>query len=420
MLLGLAALAVIVGVLNGCGGGRDYGRGAQAGSDQPLVASIVSRVDSLGLDAPSVRVVVPFRSLVFQKVADEYRAGILVQVVARRDEEQVGGGVDRAEVRLPTDQDTRGHGELSCVVPLVITGDAEVDLEVTVTGWQTSRIWRRLLTYSPRAVIGMPIYFRHVTWNLPAADATAPLLGLDIDTLHATIDLGRTQSPEPWPAEGVELVFRIKPISAEGDLVNRIRVTAADVGPAGLKVPVHLGADQIPFGRAELHLELTAELDADRAVLPDEAARRFVNLQLQWRDERQWRQQVTWLDGLVPEPEQDRLSELALLERPAAWDTVWAQLAREEATEVREAQRAHLLRIIEADDRFGRFGRGSLSDRGRVLIRYAEPTRIDRHAGDAAREQQWEVWYYSGLGLRFTFVDQHGLGDYRLQETREY
>ena len=110
------------------------------------------------------------------------------------------------------------------------------------------------------------------------------------------------------------------------------------------------------------------------------------------------------------------ISEIA----PAAWDTVWAQLAREEAIPVREAQRAHLLRIIEADDRFGRFGRGSLSDRGRVLIRYAEPTRFDRHAGDSAREQQWEVWYYSGLGLRFTFVDRHGLGDYRLQETREY
>ncbi len=416
----MAVLAVQGGLLAGCGGSQEYGRGASAGADQPLTASVVSRVDSLGLDVPSVRIAVPFRSLVFQKIDGDYRAGILVQVVARRDAEQVGGGVDRAEVRVPTDQDTRGHGELNCVVPLVIRGDAEVDLEVTVTGWHTSRIWRRHLTYSPRAVMGLPLYFRRFTWNLPAADASTPLLGLDIDTLHAAIDLGRTPVPERWPAADVELVFRIKPTSAEGDLVNRLVITADDVGPTGLSVPIRLGADQIPFGRAVLQLELTAELAAGRAVLPDAAPQRFVNLQLQWRDDRQWRQQVTWLTGLVPQPERDRLSELPLPERSAAWDTAWTQLARQEGTPVREAQRAHLLRIIEADDRFGRFGRGSLSDRGGVLIRYGEPTRIDRHAGDSAREEQWEVWYYPALGLRFTFVDRHGLGDYRLQETREY
>lgn len=415
-----SGLVVIGGVLAGCGGGRGFGSGGEAGSDRPLDAEVVSRVDSLGLDRPTVRVTVPYGSLVFQAVAEGYRAGILVQVVARRGDEQVGGGVGRAAVTVPSEAATRDAGELVCSVPLVISAKDAIDLEVTVTGWRTSRVWRRLLAYSPRELAGLPLYFRGFTWNLPAADAVAPLLGLDIDTLRAVIDLGRLHRTVAWPPGGLTLVFRIKPAAASGDRVNRLVISANDVGPDGLTVPVNLGADQIPFGSAELNMELASGPAADADVLATAEPRSFVNLRPEWHDDREWRQQVAWLAGSITEAEQEQLGELPAAARPAVWDSLWADIGSDTGVTAVEAQRVHLLRIITADERFGRFGRGSQSDRGRILIRYGEPTRVDRHAGDRADEQQWEVWYYAGLRLRFTFVDQHGLGDFRLQETREY
>ena len=86
----------------------------------------------------------------------------------------------------------------------------------------------------------------------------------------------------------------------------------------------------------------------------------------------------------------------------------------------REAQRIHLLRIVGADRRYGRFGRGSLSDRGRVFIRYGEPDRVEQIDDASVRESRWEIWYYSQLGLRFSFLDQHGMSDFQLHETQRY
>jgi hypothetical protein len=74
-----------------------------------------------------------------------------------------------------------------------------------------------------------------------------------------------------------------------------------------------------------------------------------------------------------------------------------------------------LRRIVEADDRFGGDGRGAETDRGRTLIRWGEPARIDSYADPRAAGAVWEVWDYPERGRRLYFFDAHGLGDYRLR-----
>ncbi|MBS1902349.1 MAG: GWxTD domain-containing protein [Bacteroidetes bacterium] len=56
---------------------------------------------------------------------------------------------------------------------------------------------------------------------------------------------------------------------------------------------------------------------------------------------------------------------------------------------------------------------GWRSDRGRMYIIYGEPTSIDRNTYSAG-QKPYELWTYYDLNLRFYFVDQFLMNDYRL------
>ena len=75
----------------------------------------------------------------------------------------------------------------------------------------------------------------------------------------------------------------------------------------------------------------------------------------------------------------------------------------------------HLLRIVDADARYGGFGRGALSDRGRVFIRWGEPDRVETARDARLPGASWEIWIYEDEQRRFHFHDAHGMGDFRLR-----
>lgn len=72
------------------------------------------------------------------------------------------------------------------------------------------------------------------------------------------------------------------------------------------------------------------------------------------------------------------------------------------------------------DDEFGTYSLfGWQTDRGRILIVYGKPDRIENHienfrSGPAANSLPYQVWYYSALNLRFVFVDELRNGNYEL------
>lgn len=57
---------------------------------------------------------------------------------------------------------------------------------------------------------------------------------------------------------------------------------------------------------------------------------------------------------------------------------------------------------------------GIYSDRGRIYIKYGEPSDIERVYSD--KNQITEIWKYEQLNLEFVFVDKTGFGNYRLQQ----
>lgn len=76
----------------------------------------------------------------------------------------------------------------------------------------------------------------------------------------------------------------------------------------------------------------------------------------------------------------------------------------------------YLQRVLNADQRFRALGRpGWRTDRGRVLMLYADPDEIERFPS-SQDTKPYETWHYYSIenGVDFIFVDRSGFGDYTL------
>lgn len=76
----------------------------------------------------------------------------------------------------------------------------------------------------------------------------------------------------------------------------------------------------------------------------------------------------------------------------------------------------YLQRISTANQRFRSLGKdGWRTDRGRVLVLYAEPDEVERHSS-SQEGKPYEVWRYNSIenGVEFVFVDRTGFSDYVL------
>ncbi|MEX0736999.1 MAG: GWxTD domain-containing protein, partial [Bacteroidota bacterium] len=77
---------------------------------------------------------------------------------------------------------------------------------------------------------------------------------------------------------------------------------------------------------------------------------------------------------------------------------------------------AYLHRITVANQRYTAMGReGWRSDRGRILVLYAEPDEIER-VPSSDQSKPYEIWHFYAIenGVDFVFVDRSGFGDYIL------
>ncbi|MBU8932422.1 MAG: GWxTD domain-containing protein [candidate division Zixibacteria bacterium] len=103
-------------------------------------------------------------------------------------------------------------------------------------------------------------------------------------------------------------------------------------------------------------------------------------------------------------------------ERLLAFNEFWASRDPNPSTAINELKVRFYHRINVADQRFSLMGRkGWRTDRGRILVEYGEPDQIDDYpfAMDRYPYQSWH-YFEQGPYRKFTFVDEHDNGDYRL------
>ncbi len=94
----------------------------------------------------------------------------------------------------------------------------------------------------------------------------------------------------------------------------------------------------------------------------------------------------------------------------------WKNRDNVPGTKQNEYFQAYLKRISEANQKYGSFNKaGWKTDRGRVLLKYGEPSEIDRFPNQTDTKP-YEVWRYNDLegGVIFVFADLTGFSDYQL------
>lgn len=379
-------------------------------------AYVTTRADTTGRLVPVVRVEVPYRSLVFVRDGESYVADLRVEVTAWREGQQAGGGVGSGRARVTGYPATRTQARLFVEVPLVVRGEGPVQLEVASVVPHSARRWRQQLELSPRAVAMMPVAILAAEVQPAAGSDGAHVVTAGDDSVTVTVRL--RESGAAWPTDGVRVILTFD--GAGRAQPERLAVSVAP-SPTGddPTVSQRWPAAQFPFGRTALTLELEAR-EGDRVErLPYGPRRELLVLRVPLQDDRAWRQHVGWLAGLVCGAAIDSLRELDVDHRPAAWADVWTQIGAATGNEPLLAQTSHLRRIADADDRFGQFGRGALSDRGRALIRHGEPQSVEQTLDDLSRTGVWEVWLYPARNLRLVFYDANAINDFRLVEVRQ-
>jgi GWxTD domain-containing protein len=412
-LLAIGGSLLLSSVMSGCGPGRPPRSLADGPGQSPLQVFVTTQIDSSGNEYPAVEVSLPYKSLVFRREGEFYRTSLTAMVVALHKSDRVGGGVGRAEVQVADYAETKSAARLGCVVPVHLRQVGELELAITVQIGETSRQWQRSVLYKPPAVASLPVLASEYRWNLAATGDWA-VLGIGQDSLRVRITLSPRPATESWPEGDVKLVASV------GRVVNDRarefqRPLDSSLGQDGsLSTRFAWAARDLPFGENNLYLNLrlgSAEQPEDHELAPP---RTFLNLRVPWWEDREWRRHVAWLEGILSAEGRDRLERLPAAERLSAWREVWQQSAALGDETPTLLEQKHMLRIVAADAKFSVFGRGAMSDRGRVYIRQGPPDQVDTGAADLAPDGHWEVWYYFRARMRYTFYDPQGVGDFHL------
>lgn len=376
--------------------------------DQLLEAWVSVRPDADGRLEPRVEVTVPRRALVFHRKDDLFVSRLDVAVTAVRGPEQVGGGVGHAAVSVTSLAETRSEAAVSVTVPLQVRGTAPVQLIVRAQVPQTVRAWTRELSLVPAALRSAPVVIATV-------DARGAIdLGLASEAVHLDVMLLRAAGTTDWPAGGVQLHGEV--LDAEQRRHRSPLEHVADApGPDGARRTLSWAAADLPFGRLELQAALHWEAAGETLELAHRPALALVNYHVSLIDDEAWSQHLDWLDGQLTAAVRDSLRTVPVPARTAAWQELWTRLAAATREPVAASQRRHLDRIVTADARYGGFGRGALSDRGRVFVRWGDPDVVETVIDPRLPGAIWEIWLYEDTGRRFHFHDAHGMGDFRLR-----
>ena len=79
-----------------------------------------------------------------------------------------------------------------------------------------------------------------------------------------------------------------------------------------------------------------------------------------------------------------------------------------------EDMEQYYFRVAYANERYTRLrDAGWNTDRGEVYIRFGAPDFVEEHPFNYGTDP-YQIWYYTGQGRRFIFVDQSRLGDFQL------
>ena len=359
-------------------------------------------------------------------------------------------GPQRIMVKL---EDLNTHRRGLTTIGRKVSDYAKVEGDIEAPGPQAGRDLSDLeFVWHEGPVAGPSAFLRGDRTVLPNPER---LYGLFESDLRACF-VARGTDERPW-----RWIARV--LDREGRLVAQRESTAA--ASRWLNAGTTLDLTQEPAGGYDLEVKAWQEGDSGALL-------RRGHFSVAWRRDswlRNPRDVEDTVHFLLSADEEDAFALLHPGEQERYLDDFWRARDPSPGTAENEALNTFLERVRYANRNFGRagIGQGLFSDMGRTYIRYGPPGEIyrqvlpagdetlrsvvsalalteDRPVGDVTRPglggdiRPWEVWIYEGdiplppdadprVGvdgqrkrrLVFLFVDEQGLGDYRLRYSTE-
>lgn len=425
--LALALLALALPLLS-CSGRSRPALEWEGGGRRWFDAEVLSGFDAEGRPAATLTVSVPWRSLVFFREAEGYRAGFTVRAIQRRDGEALRAEQWSAQLTASSYEETRGGRSERRTWPLRLLeggeGPLELRIVVEVEGTQRQAARRIVVRPAARGEGGVALaelqLYRLEDPFAAAGDSTLAVAPgqppdparFDPTPAGSVFDLA---SGPPW------LLVRSYDLAPDPPAARRatVRVREPEASapryehtlelPRGEGVEVarlwRLPPSALAFG--ENILEVEVEGAGQRDV-------RLVNRGLEPADDRSWRAIVDQLEPIAGNDELRRLRELPPDRRAEGFATFWRRRDPAPQTVRNERLEEHYRRVSIARRRYrDGFEDGARSDRGRVFIRHGEPDLVE----ELSRSDgfgNYELWGYQDQGWRYWFYDSDGLGRFRL------
>lgn len=101
------------------------------------------------------------------------------------------------------------------------------------------------------------------------------------------------------------------------------------------------------------------------------------------------------------------------VEQLTRFNDFWRKRDPTPGTDRNEKMEEYYYRINYANRQYGQSSEGWKTDRGQVVVLFGEPDHVERHPY-SYNTKPYEVWYYHRIGRQYIFIDETGLGDYRL------
>lgn len=180
-------------------------------------------------------------------------------------------------------------------------------------------------------------------------------------------------------------------------------------------------ADSLGMGEWELNFsqlmagdyQVSISSVSETGELVDEKSRSFhIEISPFVADE-SFGEMVDELQYIASAEEVKRLKEAKPEAREREWNSFWQEKDPTPSTEINEFKEEYYRRIDYANTHYGGLQKGWRTDRGKAYIVYGPPDEVERHPYEL-NSMPYEIWYYYSEGLRFIFVDEHGIGNYRL------
>jgi GWxTD domain-containing protein len=117
---------------------------------------------------------------------------------------------------------------------------------------------------------------------------------------------------------------------------------------------------------------------------------------------------------ILSENEQEEVDGLSYGEQEIWFNNYWSMRDPTENTPINEIQYEFFNRVDEANRKYSqRFKEGWETDRGRALILYGKPDRMETHRY-VTTTKPYEIWFYDTLKQKLTFVDVNKDNNYPL------